>query len=96
MAALAVPSFSPAALEYSNFLLYETRARYYLVSYTRDKSAWRVMKISRMEAHDFEVCIEGWPPAWRRAQALTRLGAGVGRPGSLHGAAGCGFAAHHR
>ena len=55
MAALAPPQFSPAALEYSNFLLYETRARYYLVSYTRDKSAWRVLKISRMEAHDFEV-----------------------------------------
>ena len=58
-------SFSPAvAQEYSNFLLYETRARYYLVSYTRDKSAWRVLKISRMEAHDFEVRY-GAPPRLR-------------------------------
>lgn len=40
---------------YENFLLYETRARYYLVGYTRDKEAWRVLKISRMEGADLEV-----------------------------------------
>lgn len=40
---------------YENFLLYETRARYYLVGYTRDKKAWRVLKISRMESSELEV-----------------------------------------
>jgi len=58
---MAFPQASPAALEYSNFLLYETRARYYLVSYTRDKSAWRVLKISRMEAQDFEARAQRTP-----------------------------------
>lgn len=40
---------------YENFLLYETRARYYLVGYTRKKEAWRVLKISRMEGSALEV-----------------------------------------
>jgi hypothetical protein len=71
-------SFSPAvAQEYSNFLLYETRARYYLVSYTRDKSAWRVLKISRMEAHDFEVRNRAAPHDCACAAADTLRCAGV-------------------
>ena len=37
-----------------NFLLYETKARFYLVAYTRDKSIWRVLKISRSEPEDLE------------------------------------------
>lgn len=40
---------------YENFLLYETRARYYLVGYTRDKEAWRVLKLSRLESAELEV-----------------------------------------
>jgi hypothetical protein len=48
------PSAAPAPL-FENFLLYETRARYYLVAYTSDKAAWRVLKISRMEAQELEV-----------------------------------------
>ena len=46
-------------LAFEHFLLYETRARYYLVAYTRDKAAWRVLKISRMEPHDLEARARG-------------------------------------
>ena len=42
-----------------NFLLYETRARFYLVAYTRDKSVWRVLKISRLEPEELEARLPG-------------------------------------
>ncbi len=74
-------SLAPPALLYENFLLYETRARYYLVAYTSDKAAWRVLKISRMEPHELEVRWSGRAAgsARRRAQRCACLGAAAAR-----------------
>ena len=59
---------------FEHFLLYETRARYYLVAYTRDKAAWRVLKISRMEPHDLEARARG-----QRGRMCARCVSNAGR-----------------
>jgi hypothetical protein len=67
---------------FENFLLYETRARYYLVAYTTDKACWRVLKISRMEPSELECSEDPATYTERQAAALLRTiadgNAGVG------------------
>ena len=57
---------------YEHFLLYETRARFYLVAYTSDKRAWRVLKISRTEATEVDASEDTAELSERQAAALLR------------------------
>jgi len=57
---------------FENFLLYATRARFYLVAYTADKSAWRFLKLSRSEATELDVVEDPVVYSERQAAALLR------------------------
>jgi len=60
------------ASAFTEFLLYETRARFYLVAYTSDKRAWRVLKLSRTEATEVEASEDPAELTERQAAALLR------------------------
>jgi|APGre2960657444_1045066.scaffolds.fasta_scaffold00509_4 hypothetical protein len=77
---------------FENFLLYETRARFYLVAYTSDKRSWRVLKISRLEARELEVVEDPAEYTEHQAAALLRtIADGNATVGGLQLAArGCG------
>ncbi len=77
---------------FENVLVYETRARYYLVAYTSDKRAWRVLKISRMEGSEVEAAEDPAEYTERQAAALLRtIADGNASVGGLQLAArGCG------
>jgi hypothetical protein len=73
-----------------NFLLYETRARFYLVSYSTDKSRWRVLKISRSEATELDVSEDPVEYTERQAAALLHtIAEGNGGLPLLHRACAC-------
>ena len=89
----SAPLGAPPALPvFENFLLYETRARYYLVAYTSDKATWRVLKVSRMEPHELEASEDPALYTERQAAALLRtIADGNAAVGGLSLAArGCG------
>jgi phosphatidylinositol 3,5-bisphosphate 5-phosphatase len=79
---------------YEHFLLYETRARFYLVAYTSDKRAWRVLKISRTEATEVDASEDTAELSERQAAALLRtIADGNAHVGGLQLAArACGVA----
>ena len=79
-----------AGTTYEDFLLYETRARFYIVSYTRDKSRWRVLKISRTEATELDVSEDPVEYTERQAAALLHtIAEGNGGLPLVHRACGC-------
>jgi phosphatidylinositol 3,5-bisphosphate 5-phosphatase len=75
---------------YENLLVYETRARYYLLSYTQDKTRWRVLKISRTEASELDVSEDPVEYSERQAAALLHtLAEGNAGLSLVHRAFGC-------
>ena len=75
---------------YENLLVYETRARYYLLSYTQDKTRWRVLKISRSEACELDASEDPVEYSERQAAALLHtLAEGNAGLSLVHRAFGC-------
>eukprot|EP00850_Spirogloea_muscicola_P023326 SM000347S13000 [mRNA] locus=s347:78024:83650:- [translate_table: standard] len=61
----------PAGVVLQKFLLYETRARYYLVGRDKSRRHWRVLKLDRSEPSELVVAVD--PVAYTQAQCQALL-----------------------
>ena len=57
---------------FTTVLLYETRARFYVVQGTEDKSSWRILKVSREETHDRKLEMSEDVTVYTEAQCSRR------------------------